>query len=305
MTHKSGFVAVIGRPNVGKSTLLNYLLGQKGAIVSPRPQTTRRKQLGILTSPETQIIFIDTPGINRPRHSLDKFMLASSTEAIGDADVILWIVDSSEMPDENDKRIAEMITMRASQPSGGSVILALNKSDRLKPAQVMRNTDAYRSLLPAAEWMLISAMRGDNVNDKLLPMIVARLPEGPKYYDDDQITDFDLRQLAAELIRESALELLREEVPHGIFVEIDEFNEQPNKATHIAAVIYVERENHKGIVIGKGGEMLKRIGTNSRKEIEAQVENKVFLELHVKVREDWRSDGNQVKRFGYDMNRDA
>ncbi|MEK7439763.1 MAG: GTPase Era, partial [Chloroflexota bacterium] len=299
MTHKSGFVAVIGRPNVGKSTLLNYLLGQKVAIVSPRPQTTRRKQLGILTSPEAQIIFMDTPGINRPRHSLDKFMLATSTDAIGDADVILWIVDTSEMPDENDKRIAEMISTRASQRSGSSAILALNKSDRLKPNQVMRNTDAYRSLLPAAEWMLISAMRGDNVNDKLLPMIVARLPEGPKYYDDDQITDFDLRQLAAELIRESALELLREEVPHGIFVEIDEFNETPNKATHIAAVIYVERENHKGIVIGKGGEMLKRIGTNSRKEIEAQVENKVFLELHVKVRDDWRSDGNQVKRFGY------
>ena len=187
----SGFVAVIGRPNAGKSTLLNRLLGQKIAIVSPRPQTTRRKQLGILTLPEAQIIFIDTPGINRPRQSLDKFMLATSTEAIGDADVILWIVDSSEMPDENDTRIAGMIQTHR------SVILALNKSDRLKPAQVMRNTDAYRSLLPAAEWMLISATRGDNVNDKLLPMIIARLPEGPKYYDDDQITDFDLRQLAA------------------------------------------------------------------------------------------------------------
>ena len=292
----SGFVAVIGRPNAGKSTLLNRLLGQKIAIVSPRPQTTRRKQLGILTLPEAQIIFIDTPGINRPRQSLDKFMLATSTEAIGDADVILWIVDSSEMPDENDTRIAEMIQTHK------SVILALNKSDRLKPAQVIRNTDAYRSLLPAAEWMLISATRGDNVGDKLLPMIIARLPEGPKYYDDDQITDFDLRQLAAELIRESALELLREEVPHGIFVEIEEFKEPPNKAARISAVIYVERENHKGIVIGKGGEMLKRIGTHASKEIEAQVENKVFLELHVKVRDDWRSDGNQVKRFGYDMN---
>ena len=292
----SGFVAVIGRPNVGKSTLLNRLLGQKIAIVSPRPQTTRRKQLGILTLPEAQIIFIDTPGINRPRQSLDKFMLATSTDAIGDADVILWIIDSSEMPDENDTRIAEMIQTHK------SVILALNKSDRLKPAQVMRNTDAYRALLPAAEWMLISATRGDNVGDKLLPMIIARLPEGPKYYDDDQITDFDLRQLAAELIRESALELLREEVPHGIFVEIEEFKEPPNKAAHISAVIYVERENHKGIVIGKGGETLKRIGTHARKEIEAQVENKVFLELHVKVRDDWRSDGNQVKRFGYDMN---
>ena len=302
MTYKSGFVAVIGRPNAGKSTLLNRLLGQKVAIVSPRPQTTRRKQLGILTLPESQIIFIDTPGINRPRHSLDKYMQAASNDAIGDADVILWIVDSSEMPDENDKRIAEMIQKHRPQPSSSSVILALNKSDRLKPAQVMRNTDAYRSLLPSAEWMLISALRGDNVNDQLMPMIVARLPEGPKYYDDDQITDFDLRLLAAELIRESALELLREEVPHGIFVEIDEFNEQPNKVTRISAVIYVERDNHKGIVIGKGGETLKRIGTNARKEIEAQVENKVFLELHVKVNEDWRSDGNQVKRFGYDMN---
>jgi GTP-binding protein Era len=179
----------------------------------------------------------------------------------------------------------------------------MNKSDQLKPNHVVSHTDAYRSLAPKAEWMLISATRGDNT-EQLLPMIIAQLPEGPQYYDENDVTDFNLRELAAELIREAALDVLREEVPHGIYVDVEEFKEPPNKTAHVGAVIYVERENHKGIVIGKGGTMLKKIGQMARKEIEKQLENKIFLELHVKVRPDWRNDSRQVKRFGYDMNRD-
>lgn len=293
---RSGFVAVVGRPNVGKSTLLNALLGQKIAIVSPRPQTTRRRQLGILTSESSQIIFVDTPGIHRPRQALDKYMLSVATEAVADADVILWLADVSELPTTEDRRIAELIAQRAPKVP---VVLALNKSDRLKPEHVLSNSDAFRALAPNAEWMLISATRGDNL-EKIVPMLLARLPEGPQYYDEDDITDVQLRDLAAELIREAALGELRDEIPHGIAVEIEEFKEPKGKVARVSAVIYVERENHKGIVIGKKGATLKRIGEQARKEIEAQLDGKVFLEMHVKVREGWRQDERAVKRFGYE-----
>jgi GTP-binding protein Era len=295
MPFHSGFVAVVGRPNVGKSTLLNALLGQKVAIVSPRPQTTRRRQLGILTLENAQIIFVDTPGIHRPKHALDKTMQAVVTEVIADADVILWLTDVSEPPTLEDKRIAETIAKHASKTP---VVLALNKSDRLKPKDVLRNSDAFRALVPNAEWMLTSATRGDNL-DKIVPMLVACLPEGPQYYDAEDITDFNLRDLAAELIREAALGELRDEVPHGIAVEIEEFKEPPGKAAHVSAIIYVERESHKGILIGKKGDMLKKIGTQARKQIEFQLDGPVFLELHVKVHADWRQQDHEVKRLGY------
>ncbi len=294
---KSGFVAVVGRPNVGKSTLLNALLGQKIAIVSPRPQTTRRKQLGILTLPEAQIIFVDTPGFQKPRHALDRYMLEAASSVFGDADEILWVVDIAELPGAADRAIAKLI---AEQPST-FVLLAMNKSDVLQPKHIASHTEAFRELAPRAEWQLISATRGDNL-EKIVPLLTARLPEGPQYYDGDEATDFYQRDIAAELIREAALNELRDEVPHGIAVEIEEFKDPQGKGStlsRISATIYVERENHKGIVIGKGGAQLKRIGEQARKEIEAQLEGKVFLELQVKVRENWRQNEQDVRRFGY------
>jgi GTP-binding protein Era len=294
---KSGFVAVVGRPNVGKSTLMNALLGQKVAIVSPRPQTTRRKQLGILNLENAQIIFVDTPGIHRPKHALDKSMQVVANEALYDADAVLWLVDASEPPSIEDKRIAEMIARNSSK---GPTILALNKSDRLKPHKVVANVEAFRALVPDAQWMLTSATRGDNL-DKLQAMLIEALPEGPQYYDPEQITDFQLRDIAAELIREAALEALRDEVPHGIAVEIEEFKEPQGKAAHIGAIIYVERDSHKGILIGKGGEMLKAIGTRARKEIEKQLDGPVFLELFVKVKADWRNSERDVRGLGYGL----
>ncbi len=297
---RSGFVAVIGRPNVGKSTLLNALLGQKIAIVSPRPQTTRRKQLGILTLDDAQLIFIDTPGIHRPKHALDKTMQAVALDTLADADALLWVVDVSEPPTEADRRIAELIARHA---AARPLVLALNKSDRLKPEQVLSHTAAFRALAPHAEWMLFSATRGDNL-EKLVPLLTAHLPEGPQYYEAEQITDLNLREIAADLIREAALVELWDEVPHGIAVEIEEFKEPPGKAAHVGAVLYVERENHKGIVIGKRGEMLKRIGARARKEIELQRDGPVFLQLQVKVRENWRQKEQEVKRLGYGLQTD-
>jgi len=294
---KSGFVAVVGRPNVGKSTLLNALLGQKIAIVSPRPQTTRRKQLGILTLPEAQIIFVDTPGFQKPRHALDRYMLEAASSVFGDADEILWVVDIAELPGAADRAIAKLI---AEQPST-FVLLAMNKSDVLQPKHIASHTEAFRELAPRAEWQLISATRGDNL-EKIVPLLTARLPEGPQYYDGDEATDFYQRDIAAELIREAALNELRDEVPHGIAVEIEEFKDPQGKGStlsRISATIYVERENHKGIVIGKGGAQLKRIGEQARKEIEAQLEGKVFLELQVKVRQNWRTREAEIKKLGY------
>jgi GTPase len=300
-SYKSGFIAVVGRPNVGKSTLMNALLGQKVAIVSPRPQTTRRKQLGILNQENAQIIFVDTPGIHRAKHALDKSMQMVANEALIDADAVLWLVDASEPPSIEDKRIAELIIKNATK---GPAILALNKSDRLKPHKVVANVEAYQALLPGAQSMLTSATRGDNL-DKLLEMLIEVLPEGPQYYDPEQITDFQLRDIAAELIREAALSVLRDEVPHGIAVEIEEFKEPPGKAAHVGAVIYVERDSHKGIIIGKRGEMLKAIATAARKEIEKQLDGPVFLEVFVKVNADWRSSDREVRGLGYGLQDEA
>jgi len=293
--HRSGFVAVVGRPNVGKSSLVNYLLGQKIAIVSDKPQTTRQTQLGILTRPEAQVIFVDTPGMHEPRNALGAAMVEGAARALLEADAVLFIVDVSTPPGPGDLRLAEII---AQKPGLAPVLLALNKSDLLRPEHVILHSEAYRALAREAPWMLVSAKRGDNL-DELLNMIVRALPEGPALYPEDEVTQTHVRDLAGELIREAALNALEQEVPYGIAVEIDEFKERRNAPTYVAATLYVERESHKGIVIGKGGQMLKRIGVAARLEIEKLIENQTYLELRVKVRKHWRKDEREVKRLGY------
>jgi GTP-binding protein Era len=294
--HKSGFVTIVGRPNAGKSTLLNAFLQQKIAIVTPRPQTTRTRQLGIITEPGYQMIFVDTPGmIRQPRHKLDEFMVATAVETLSDADVVVWLVDSSEVPGPEDEAIAEKL---AALGDSARVILGLNKSDLLAPAEVLPRTEAYRALLPDAPWILLSAQEG-NGRDDLLQMIVAALPAGPRYYPAEQITETYERDIAAELIREQIMLQLREEVPYGAAVQVEEFKERPNGTTYIGASVYVERENHKRILIGAKGTQLRQIGEAARQEIEALIGGKVFLELWVKVEPKWRTNERALKRFGY------
>lgn len=291
-SHRSGYVAVVGKPNVGKSTLVNALIGRKVAIVSNKPQTTRRRILGILTRTDVQVLFVDTPGIHQPKLALNRYMLREVDAALEDCDAILFVTDVSRRPDDDDARVAERIAALP-QPK----VLAMNKADALDPRDVVEHVAEHEALLAGAQdAMLTSAVRGDNL-DKLLAMLVAALPEGPAYYDEDQFTDQPERALAAEFIREQALRHLEQEVPHGIAVVIDEWQPRKNGMIYIGATIYVERDSQKGILIGKGGEMLKKIGAGARKSIEAEIGSKVFLELWAKVREGWRKDDALVARF--------
>ncbi len=289
----------MGRPNVGKSTLMNALIGQKIAIVSSKAQTTRHTQLGILTRDDAQVIFVDTPGLHEPKNPLGEYMVESAARALLDADVILVIVDVSEPSGPGDAHLAQRVRQR---PGVAPVLLALNKSDQLEPGYVLPHSNAYRQLLPDAQWLLISATRGDNL-DQLMALIVGALPEGPALFPEDELTQTHLRDLAAELVREAALNALEQEVPHGIAVEVEEFKERAGGPTYVSATVYVERESHKGIVIGKGAGMLKRIGSQARAEIEQLLGQPVYLELHVKLRKDWRSDEAEVRRLGYDSRR--
>ena len=293
--HKSGFIAVAGRPNVGKSTLMNALLKQKIAIVSPRPQTTRSNQLGILTRPEYQIIFVDTPGLVKPRHKLDEFMVSEADNSIHDADVVLWLVEANEWPGPGDKIIAATLL---ELPGTTPVVLGINKADLLRPDSVIPRTEAYRALLPEAGWLLFSALHGDGV-DVLLQMIVDVLPEGPRYYPADQTTDAFMRDIAAELVREQIFLQLREELPYGTVVQVEEFKKRESGVTYIGATIYVERENHKRIIIGAKGARLREIGSAARRQIEEMLQGKVYLELWVKVEPNWRRNEKALKRFGY------
>lgn len=297
--HRSGFVALIGRPNVGKSTLLNALMQQKIAIVTPRPQTTRSRQLGIFTEPHYQMVFMDTPGIiAQPRHKLDEYMHAAALETLSDADVLLWLVDCSERPGEGDRAIADRLSSFVAEKR---VILALNKIDLLAPADVLSHTEAYRALLPKAQWIHISALNQDGL-PALMEMLVAALPEGPRYYPPEQITDAFQRDIAAELIREQVMLQLHDEIPYGAAVQVLEYKERPNGTTYISANIYVERETHKGIVIGAGGAQLRKVGAAARQEIEELVGGKVFLELWIKVEPKWRREEHLLRRFGYARN---
>jgi GTP-binding protein Era len=294
--HKSGFVAVVGIPNAGKSTLINAFMQQKIAIVTPRPQTTRTRQLGILTTPDYQIIFIDTPGIMKePRHKLDSFMLNTALNTLQDSDVILWVMDGSTMPGPADQLIAERLTnLQDKKP----IVLAINKNDLVPPDRVMPVTETYQALVPEAVWLFISAANGLGT-EALLQMIVDALPEGPRFYPPDQITDAYLRDIAAEMIREQLLIKLREEIPHGVAVQVEEFKERENGVTYISANIFVERENHKKIVIGKRGSMLKSIGRDARREVEQMTGAPIYLDLWVKTAPGWREEESSLRRFGY------
>lgn len=295
MTHRSGFIAIIGRPNVGKSTLLNALLGQKIAAVSPRPQTTRKKQLGILTLENAQLVFVDTPGLHKAKHKLGEFLNDEAKEALDGVDLILWLVDASTPPTEEDANIASLLEEAAPRTP---LVLALNKMDMVKPDGESVRVDEYVRMAGNAKVMKISAANRLGVGE-LLEALIQASPEREADYPEEQITDLYEKEIAADLIREACLIQLRDEVPHGMAVRIDEFKERENGMAYIAATIFVERESQKGIVIGEGGRMLKSIGSAARREIEEMGGRKVFLELRVKVSKDWRNDPNALRMFGY------
>ena len=293
--YRSGYVAVMGRPNVGKSTLINALIGQKIAAVSHRSQTTRRRQLGILTSEDTQIIFIDTPGIHMPRHKLGEKMNLHALESLADSDVVLFLVDASVEPQEEDRLLVRHLhALQASHP----IILALNKKDLVDDDVFNQRLHAYASLIPEAHPIAISATKGTNLSE-LIGWIRAALPEGLPLFAEEQVTDLYEREITADLIREACLNELRAEIPHGIEVRVDQFIERAEQGAYIEATIFVERESHKGIVIGLGGRMIKQIGERARREIERMSERKVYLRLRVKVRKNWRDDEKILRWFGY------
>lgn len=292
---RAGFVAVIGRPNVGKSTLINLLLGQPLAAVSPRPQTTRRQQLGILTMEGAQLVFMDTPGIHKPQHALGEFMVQAAEQALQDADVIVWLVDATEPPQPEDHLIAERIAaQRLQQP----LLLVMNKMDELKPEKTNARQAEFQALAPRAMVLHLSALRGTGKSD-LIQALVERVPEGQPFYDEEQITDLYEREIAVDLIRAAALIHLRDEIPHTIAVRMDEYSERSEEQSYIAATLFVERESHKGMVVGQGGEMIKKIGTAARRLIEEMSGRKVFLELRVKTSKNWRDDPAALRQFGY------
>lgn len=294
--HRSGFAALVGKPNVGKSTLLNAWMNLNLAPVSPKPQTTRSRLLGILTRPDAQVIFVDTPGIHRPRTKLGAYMVETAKRAIPDADVVIFLVDASEAPREADREVAQLLGTLEGIPT----ILALNKYDLVTPAQRQGRYEEYESLGAFEETMFVSALDGHN-RDLLLERAIALLPLGPRYYPEDQISDQQERFIVADLIREHVLRCLEQEVPHAVAVLVQEYDERPNGLVHISATIYTERDSQKGIVIGRKGSMLKRIGRQARISLEAFLGQRVYLELWVKVRKDWRRNERFLRELGYSL----
>jgi GTP-binding protein Era len=293
--HRSGVVALVGKPNVGKSTLLNAWAGQKIAIVSEKPQTTRHRIRAIVTRPEAQVIFVDTPGIHEPSHRLGEFMVETATQAVPDADLVLFVADGTEAPSPEDRSIARLIA-----PKGdAATIIALNKLDVVPPSALKTRLAEYGALCEHATLMPLSATEGTGVSE-LLAVVISRLPPGPRYYPEDQVTDQEERFIVAELIREQILEQLRQEVPHSVAVLVDEFKERPEKdLVYISANVFVERNSQKGIIIGQGGRQLKRIGRAAREEIQRLLGRKVYLDLWVKVKKKWRKDEDELRRLGY------
>lgn len=289
---KSGFVNLIGRPNVGKSTLMNRLIGQKIAITSSKPQTTRNRIQTVYTSEEGQIVFLDTPGIHKSRNRLGDYMVNTAERTISEVDVILWLVEPTDYIGAGEQHIIEKL-----KKTKTPIILVINKIDKVKKEELLHFIDVYRRELEFAEVVPVSALKGENT-DILIQCIFKYLPYGEPFYEEDTITDQPMRQLVAELIREKALRLLEEEIPHGIAVSIESMKYR-KKIADIEATIICERDSHKGIIIGKGGQMLKKIGSMARPEIEDLLEMQVNLQLWVKVKKDWRDSDYLMKNFGY------
>lgn len=295
---RSGYVAIIGRPNVGKSTLMNRIIGQKIAIQSNKPQTTRNKIQTVYTDDRGQLIFLDTPGINKAKNKLGDYMLDVALSSIKDADVILWLVEPSDYIGRGEKYIISELE-KLNQP----VILAMNKIDTVSKEELIGFVDTYSKAFHFDEIVPVSAAKNDNV-DTLVAEIFKYMPYGPMFYDEETLTDQTLKQISAEIIREKALKLLQDEVPHGIAVVIDKYKERTNRngepVVDIEATIVCEKDSHKGIIIGRNGEMLKKIGSAARYEIEEMTESKVGLKLWVKVNKEWRNSESKIKNYGYD-----
>ena len=295
---KSGFVTLVGRPNVGKSTLMNRIIGQKIAITSNKPQTTRNRIQTVYHDDRGQIVFLDTPGIHKAKNKLGEFMVNAAESTFKVVDLVLWLVEATTYIGQGERHIAQEL-----KKSSAPVILVMNKIDKVRKDELLECMNAYKDILDFAEMVPVSAQNGENVDD-LIETMFSYLEEGPQFYDEDTITDQPVRQIVAELIREKALRLLQDEIPHGIAVSIDSMKERPGKNLFydIDATIVCERDSHKGIIIGKQGAMLKRIGTAARKEIEDFLEAKVNLKLWVKVKKDWRDSDFLLKNFGFKEN---
>jgi len=293
---RSGFVAIVGRPNVGKSTLLNAMVGQKIAIMSNRPQTTRNQIRGVLTRDEGQIIFIDTPGIHKPKHRLGQYMVEAAENTLSGVDLILFVVDATEPHHEADKYVLERL-----QSVKTPVFLVINKVDSAVKPEVLQMMANYKDLYAFRELIPVSAKDGTQLKP-LEQLIMALLPEGPKYYPDGMITDHPERFIISESIREKVLRLTREEVPHSVMVDIEQLEHRADRdMLYVNAVIYTERNSQKGILIGKQGAMLKRVGELARTDLERLLGTKIFLELWVKVKKDWRNEPSLLRRWGFDQ----
>ena len=291
--YKSGFISIIGRPNVGKSTLLNRMVGQKIAIMSDTPQTTRNKIQGVVTTDQAQMIFIDTPGIHKPKHRLNDFMLQSAYSTFNEVDIVLFMVNAEEVRGAGDNFIIERLkNIRTPK------FLIINKIDKIKPEELLKIITDYTTVQEFDEVIPISAINGNNI-DAMLETIQKYLPEGPQYYPADQVTDHPEYFIVSEFIREKVLQLTRDEIPHSVAVVVESMQRNENNKIHVHATIVVDRASQKGMIIGKGGKMLKEIGTRARRDIEMMLGDKIFLELWVKVQRDWRDKQTYLQEYGY------